>query len=243
MEQHISAQGVKCSYSSHVKCLHFVTTNYIRWFLLLGPDSGVCNCHKSYSHHTRGILWSGFWPGQQRHRPANWTQHSNTEVSFTAKRQRLWFVYVERSTLLVVQVQRYAVDERGASLVPGGASDPHHRPYGSDQFPLCTATGLCDLEVPPWISCKNRYAGVRVQLLLKKNRKLQGLAATWVKSRQRSNLVAHFFLAEIPLFHVLNARITFGNVNKCSTEEEAKPTPAATPTSSGEDEEAAGGKD
>uniref|UniRef100_A0A671XFV3 Ankyrin repeat domain 13A n=1 Tax=Sparus aurata TaxID=8175 RepID=A0A671XFV3_SPAAU len=45
---------------------------------------------------------------------------------------------------------------------------------------------------------------------------------------------------EIPLFHVLNARITFGNVNKCSTEEEAKPTPAATPTSSGEDEEAAG---
>ncbi|XP_074526883.1 ankyrin repeat domain-containing protein 13A [Halichoeres trimaculatus] len=44
---------------------------------------------------------------------------------------------------------------------------------------------------------------------------------------------------EIPLFHVLNARITFGNVNKCSTEEEAKPTPAATPTSSGEEEEAA----
>ncbi|XP_035999562.1 ankyrin repeat domain-containing protein 13A isoform X2 [Fundulus heteroclitus] len=33
---------------------------------------------------------------------------------------------------------------------------------------------------------------------------------------------------EIPLFHVLNARITFGNVNKCRTEEEA----AATPTSS-----------
>lgn len=48
-------------------------------------------------------------------------------------------------------------------------------------------------------------------------------------------------LAEIPLFHVLNARITFGNVNKCSTEEEANTTPAATPTSSGEDEEAAGG--
>ncbi|XP_028434321.1 ankyrin repeat domain-containing protein 13A isoform X2 [Perca flavescens] len=44
---------------------------------------------------------------------------------------------------------------------------------------------------------------------------------------------------EIPLFHVLNARITFGNVNKCSTEEEAHVTPAATPTSSGEEEEAA----
>ncbi|KAA8592270.1 hypothetical protein FQN60_017725 [Etheostoma spectabile] len=44
---------------------------------------------------------------------------------------------------------------------------------------------------------------------------------------------------EIPLFHVLNARITFGNVNKCSTEEEANITPAATPTSSGEEEEAA----
>uniref|UniRef100_A0A3Q1HVI6 Ankyrin repeat domain-containing protein n=1 Tax=Anabas testudineus TaxID=64144 RepID=A0A3Q1HVI6_ANATE len=42
---------------------------------------------------------------------------------------------------------------------------------------------------------------------------------------------------EIPLFHVLIARITFGNVNKCSTEEEANTTPAATPTSSGEDEE------
>ncbi|XP_051923734.1 ankyrin repeat domain-containing protein 13A [Hippocampus zosterae] len=43
---------------------------------------------------------------------------------------------------------------------------------------------------------------------------------------------------EIPLFHVLNARITFGNVNKCSTEEEASITPAATPSSTGDDEEA-----
>uniref|UniRef100_A0A8C2YYD8 Ankyrin repeat domain 13A n=1 Tax=Cyclopterus lumpus TaxID=8103 RepID=A0A8C2YYD8_CYCLU len=32
---------------------------------------------------------------------------------------------------------------------------------------------------------------------------------------------------EIPLFHVLNARITFGNVNKCSTEEDANTTPAS----------------
>ncbi|KAI1901011.1 hypothetical protein AGOR_G00055750 [Albula goreensis] len=41
---------------------------------------------------------------------------------------------------------------------------------------------------------------------------------------------------EIPLFHVLNARITFGNVNKCSTGEppEATPTTAsATPTEEG----------
>lgn len=45
---------------------------------------------------------------------------------------------------------------------------------------------------------------------------------------------------EIPLFHVLNARITFGSVNKCNNEEEVNTTPAGTPTSSGEDEEAAG---
>lgn len=42
---------------------------------------------------------------------------------------------------------------------------------------------------------------------------------------------------EIPLFHVLNAKITFGNVNKCSTEEEANASAAATPTP--EDNEAA----
>ncbi|KAG7480871.1 hypothetical protein MATL_G00060940 [Megalops atlanticus] len=38
---------------------------------------------------------------------------------------------------------------------------------------------------------------------------------------------------EIPLFHVLNARITFGNVNKCRTEENPDSTPStatATPT-------------
>ncbi|XP_069615337.1 ankyrin repeat domain-containing protein 13A [Ranitomeya imitator] len=35
---------------------------------------------------------------------------------------------------------------------------------------------------------------------------------------------------EIPLFHVLNARITFGNVNTCSTAEESSPsTPSGTP--------------
>lgn len=59
-------------------------------------------------------------------------------------------------------------------------------------------------------------------------------------SRVRSKLL-YSFLAEIPLFHVLNARITFGSVNKCSTEAEVRTTPAGTPTSTGEDEEAAGG--
>ncbi|XP_036455131.1 ankyrin repeat domain-containing protein 13A [Colossoma macropomum] len=50
---------------------------------------------------------------------------------------------------------------------------------------------------------------------------------------------------EIPLFHVLNARITFGNVNQCSTEEPADAsksaaTPSPTDKSPGEGSEASG---
>uniref|UniRef100_A0AAR2LZ54 Ankyrin repeat domain-containing protein n=1 Tax=Pygocentrus nattereri TaxID=42514 RepID=A0AAR2LZ54_PYGNA len=50
---------------------------------------------------------------------------------------------------------------------------------------------------------------------------------------------------EIPLFHVLNARITFGNVNQCSTEEPADAsklaaTPSPTDQSPGEGSEASG---
>jgi len=52
-----------------------------------------------------------------------------------------------------------------------------------------------------------------------------------------SNSLSFSYVAEIPLFHVLNARITFDNVNKCRTEEDANPTPEATPTSPGEEEE------
>ncbi|KAG7273139.1 hypothetical protein CRUP_034537 [Coryphaenoides rupestris] len=47
---------------------------------------------------------------------------------------------------------------------------------------------------------------------------------------------------EIPLFHVLNARITFGSVNKCTTEEQVSTPPAAlspTPSSSSSSGEAA----
>ncbi|XP_060763870.1 ankyrin repeat domain-containing protein 13A [Neoarius graeffei] len=42
---------------------------------------------------------------------------------------------------------------------------------------------------------------------------------------------------EIPLFHVLNARITFGNVNKCSTEEPADVSQSATTPSPTEEME------
>lgn len=43
-----------------------------------------------------------------------------------------------------------------------------------------------------------------------------------------------FILVEIPLFHVLNARITFGNVNGCSTAEETVPQSVeGTPANSG----------
>lgn len=59
-----------------------------------------------------------------------------------------------------MQVQRYTVDERGASLVPGGAGDPHHRPHGSDKFPFCAAARLCNPEIPSRISCKNRYMNI-----------------------------------------------------------------------------------
>ncbi|KAK0138110.1 Ankyrin repeat domain-containing protein 13A [Merluccius polli] len=44
---------------------------------------------------------------------------------------------------------------------------------------------------------------------------------------------------EIPLFHVLNARITFGSVNKCCTEEQVSTPVAVSPTPSSEGEEAA----
>ncbi|TSR04330.1 Ankyrin repeat domain-containing protein 13A [Bagarius yarrelli] len=45
---------------------------------------------------------------------------------------------------------------------------------------------------------------------------------------------------EIPLFHVLNARITFGNVNKCSTDEPADVSPSATPSPTEEQERESG---
>ncbi|KAK3539308.1 hypothetical protein QTP86_034536 [Hemibagrus guttatus] len=47
---------------------------------------------------------------------------------------------------------------------------------------------------------------------------------------------------EIPLFHVLNARITFGNVNKCGTEEQADASHSAMTPSPTEDKENEGSK-
>lgn len=46
---------------------------------------------------------------------------------------------------------------------------------------------------------------------------------------------------EIPLFHVLNARITFGNVNTCSTAEETSPTTSPV-ASSGEEKDSCSSK-
>lgn len=47
---------------------------------------------------------------------------------------------------------------------------------------------------------------------------------------------------EIPLFHVLNARITFGNVNKCGTEEQAEASNSAMTPSPTEDMESESSK-
>ena len=49
-----------------------------------------------------------------------------------------------------------------------------------------------------------------------------------------------FCPSEIPLFHVLNARITFGSVNKCGTEEQVSTPDVVSPTPSSEGEGAAG---
>ena len=53
-------------------------------------------------------------------------------------------------------------------------------------------------------------------------------------------MVLRVSITEIPLFHVLNARITFGSVNKCGTEEQVSTPDAVSPTPSSEGEEAAG---
>lgn len=44
-----------------------------------------------------------------------------------------------------------------------------------------------------------------------------------------------FFLIEIPLFHVLNARITFENVNSCRTAERTSQTVGSAQGDSGEE--------
>lgn len=82
VEQHISAQGVRCSI--YLNTFFFlISLDHFRWLLnILGPNSWVCNGHESHCNHSRGIFWPWLWPGQQRHRPSHRTDRPNTKVKW-----------------------------------------------------------------------------------------------------------------------------------------------------------------
>lgn len=81
VEQHISAQGVRCSIYLNTGIFFSISLAHFRGLLeILGPNSWVCNGHESHCNHSRGIFWPGLWPGQQRHRPSHRTDRPNTKV-------------------------------------------------------------------------------------------------------------------------------------------------------------------
>lgn len=107
------------------------------------------------------------WATETSGGPLNWAfERRSEECSFMAIKTSNFIPHscvspISKKFILqycLMQVQRYIVDERGTSSVPGGAGDPHYWPHGSDQFPFCAPTRLCDPELSSWISCQNRYA-------------------------------------------------------------------------------------
>lgn len=122
--------------------------------------------------------------------------------------------------------------ERDTPSVPGRAGDAHHRPHGHLQRPLCQAawlhhpapaTGLPYKD--RWVKPKYTWFVWRVHFSTKARWDFI-IKQVWVSSfiletlrcteAAVKQLFSFFFcVSEIPLFHVLNARVTFSNLCGC----------------------------